>query len=86
MRRERPENILLFPHSSQIEALGIDVADRAQFARCDEAFERHHRRMIAQQMADHENPPEFARQIDEFTALPRGKTERLLNEDVFPGE
>ena len=82
---ETPEYVLLCPDHPQVQPVGVDVMDSPQFAGVQEALQADHGRMIAEEMAHHQDPSSALRPVDQGPALITPKRQGLLDVDILAG-
>ena len=80
---KRPENVLLAAQFADIEPIGVDILDAAQFAAVDQFLELQNRRVIPEQVADHQDPAQAGGQFVQFGPVPLGEGERFLHVDIL---
>src|SRR5436190_22313657 len=59
VRSETPQRILFTPYFAEVQAVGVDVLDAAEFARIDQFFKLVDGGVKLQEMADHEDAAQF---------------------------
>ena len=83
VRRKRPEAIFLAANSAQIQAVGVEIQKAAQRTLADHLVQPVHRRVILQQVADHQHALFLPRQRDERRTLRDMQRQWLLDKDVL---
>src|SRR5215813_3346695 len=85
MRRKAPKNILFGPELAEIKPRRTYVFDPAEFARSNQAAQLNNRRMIVQQVADHQNAGLTSRQMKKFFAVIGTQSQWLFHKNIFSG-
>ena len=85
MRREGPQDVLLAPHLSEVEPVRIDVLQPAERALAHQFPQLDERRVVLQQVADHQPPVLALGEAAQLLGLGDGQRQRLLDEDVLAG-
>ena len=80
---EAPEDVLFRPDQAHVQPVGIAVEDAPESAFLDQLAEADDRRMIKEDVSDHEDGAAMLGQGDQFFALPGIQSQRLFDEDVF---
>ena len=83
MGRERPEDVLLGANLAQIQPVRVDVLNSAELSLVDQPLEPQHRRVVPEQVADHQHSSAVAARASRGPSLLDGETQRLLDEDVL---
>ena len=86
MRPEIPEHAAAALEPPEGAAADAEVADLADAAAAHEAGHRDHRRVVHQQVADHQRAAALARQVDEPLPLATGEGQRFFHEQVLAGK
>src|SRR5215211_235911 len=81
---EGPERVLVLAMLAEVEAVRVDVAQRAQFAGAHQRGQPFDARVVLEQMAHHEHAFRRARSLDDGLGLLLGLGKRLLHEAVLP--
>ena len=80
---EAPEDVLFRPDQAHVQPVGIAVEDPSQGAFLNQLAEADDRRVIKEDVSDHEDGARSLGQGDQFLALPGVQGQRLFDEDVF---
>ena len=83
--REGPQNILLAPHLSQVQAGRGDVFEPLEHSLAHQFAQLYEGRVVLQQMADHQPPVRALRHGAELLGLGDRQGKRLLDKDVLAG-
>ena len=83
--REGPEDVLLAPDLSEVEAVRIDILQPSEPALAYEVAQLQERRVVLQEVPDHEAPVEPLGEGAKLLRLLDLQRQRLLDEDVFAG-
>ena len=83
VRREAPQDVFLGPDLAHIQAVRIDIFDPAQHATIAQFLQFPDRRVVAENVANHQDTPVFRRQFNETRTLRGAQRKRFLDENVF---
>ena len=82
---QRPEGVLALADDAQVQALRIHVMNVAQAATVDMLFHGRNRRVIFQQMADHQLAVHALGQLDHLLRMIDGQGRRLFHKHMLAG-
>src|SRR4051794_34998553 len=82
---EGPQDVLLAPDLSEVEAARVDILQPSEPALADEVAQLQERRVVLQDVPDHEAPVEPLGEGANLLRLLDLQRQRLLEEDVFAG-
>ena len=82
---EAPERVLVGAQATEVEALRVDVADLAQLAVLAQLLEGDQRRVVGEQVADHQHPLALGGEGDEALGGSHVAGQWLLDEAVAAG-
>ena len=83
VRAEAPQRVLLGPQLAEVHAVAVDVIERPQRARVDQLLQARHRRVVLEQVADHQDPSGPLGGGNRLLGVGGGGGERLLDEAVL---
>src|SRR5438132_2728338 len=83
MRGEAPENIFLSPYLPDVQAVGIQIVDLSECALLNQRLQLQDRRVIPENVADHENPAPRGGRSKGFLPCSPTTARRLLDDHVF---
>jgi hypothetical protein len=79
VRREAPEHALFPPYLAQAQPVRIDVVDIPERAVLDELVQTRDRRMVFEDVADHEDAPPLLGERHQLRPLLVAERERFLH-------
>ena len=82
---ETPEDVLFGADQAHVEAIGVAVEDPPQRALLDQLAEFHDRRMVEEDVSDHQHGDAALGQRHQFLALPGVQRQGFLDEHVLAG-
>ena len=85
VRREAPEHVLLAAYRAEVEPVRLDPPQPAQPAPAHEVCQRPERRVVVQDVPDHQGEAAAQRGGREVARLPHLERDRLLDEHVLAG-
>ena len=83
--RETPKDVLFGADQAHVEAIGVAVEDPPQGPLLDQLAEFHHRRMVEEDVPDHQHGGAALGQGHQFLALPGVQRQGFLHEHVLAG-
>ncbi len=83
MRAKAPERVLLRAQLAEVEAIAVDVIQIAQLPLVEQLLQPVDRRVVLEQMADHQDLPRPLGGRDRRFGLGGGRRERLLDKAVL---
>ena len=85
MRGKAPEDVFLSPYFPNVQPVGVEALNSAQCSVPNELLQFHNRRVIAEDVANHQDSLMFFSQLDQFLAVPDFNRQWLLHKNVLPG-
>ena len=83
MRRKAPESVFLGPHLAEIESVGVNVIDLAQFTRSYHFTKLHDARVIFQKVPDHQDSSTFLGNSLHTLSFGGGESHGFFDEDIL---
>ena len=86
MGSKTPKDIFFFPNLADIETVGINVLDLAQFSGIYQGLEFLDGRMILEDMPHHQDAALLLRQIHQLLAFRHFQGQGFFHKDIFAGQ